>query len=292
MNAHRRLLLPATFRFTVGGGLGAQDTTAKKLPPVVTVTRDVGRSPLDLPYAISSLRPDSIAPGQTHMFIEQTLSLLPGVTVANRTNPSQDTRISDSRIWRALTVRSAEHSHHARRYAAHAPRRTNAPIDYLDLESVGTVEVIRGTASALYGNASGGVIDLHSIDAPDSPFSVQGRSWAGSGNLRRNVALFGGDADGVSYEGNVGHTESDGNRQFSQQRLTNVFGRSSTTLGGTTFSLIGLGLDMPVADNPGAITRAQVDADPSAGRFTIGAKKVLAKRSIRFRSACRRAVRC
>ena len=32
------------------------------------------------------------------------------------------------------------------------------PIDYLDLEAVGRVEAIRGTASALYGNASGGVI--------------------------------------------------------------------------------------------------------------------------------------
>src|SRR5205823_840318 len=37
----------------------AQDSTVRRLPVVVTVTRDVGRSPLDLPYAITSLRPDS-----------------------------------------------------------------------------------------------------------------------------------------------------------------------------------------------------------------------------------------
>ena len=72
----------------------AQDSLPRKLPPVVTVTRDVGRSPLDLPYAITILRPDSLSPGLTHMLVEQTLSLLPGVTVANRTNPSQDTRVS------------------------------------------------------------------------------------------------------------------------------------------------------------------------------------------------------
>ncbi|MFI5230312.1 MAG: TonB-dependent receptor plug domain-containing protein, partial [Gemmatimonadales bacterium] len=77
---------------------GAQDTSAVKPPPrlptVVTVTRDVGRSPFDLPYAITSLTPDSLTPGQPHTFVAQTLSLLPGVTVADRTNPSQDTRIS------------------------------------------------------------------------------------------------------------------------------------------------------------------------------------------------------
>src|SRR5947207_386411 len=44
----------------------AQDSLPRRLPPVVTVTRDLGRSPLALPYAISTIRPDSVAPGQTH----------------------------------------------------------------------------------------------------------------------------------------------------------------------------------------------------------------------------------
>ena len=65
-----------------------------RLPPVVTVTRDIGRSALDVPYAISEIRPDSARPGQTHLLVDQTLFLLPGVTVANRTNPSQDPRVS------------------------------------------------------------------------------------------------------------------------------------------------------------------------------------------------------
>jgi len=73
--------------------LAAQDTLPRRLPPV-TVTRDAGRSPLDLPFAISSTRPDSLVPGLTHTLVEQSLALLPGITIANRTNPSQDTRVS------------------------------------------------------------------------------------------------------------------------------------------------------------------------------------------------------
>src|SRR5947207_1484700 len=87
-------LLITSIISAVPGRAGAQDTIPRRLPAVVTVTRDAGRSTLDLPYAISTVRPDSTAPGQTHTLVEQTLEVLPGVTVANRTNPAQDTRIS------------------------------------------------------------------------------------------------------------------------------------------------------------------------------------------------------
>src|ERR1051326_8983568 len=75
--------------------LSAQDTSkAKLLPPVVTVTRQPATSPLDLPFGISSTRPDSLRPGQAHVAADQALMMIPGVTVANRTNPSQDVRVS------------------------------------------------------------------------------------------------------------------------------------------------------------------------------------------------------
>jgi iron complex outermembrane recepter protein len=241
--------------------LYAQDSLPRRLPPVVTVTRDVGRSPLDLPYAISSVRPDSVNPGQTHTFVEQTLSLLPGLTVANRNNPSQDTRVS----IRGFGARSQFGARSIRIMRDGMPLTLpdgQTPIDYLDLETVGRVDVIRGAASSLYGNASGGVIDLRSIDAPDSPFSVQARSWTGDNDMKRYVGLLGGTAGNVSYVGNMGRTENQGFRQYSQQQLTNAFLRGTTTIAGTQLALIGMGLDMPIAQNPGALTLAQADSAP------------------------------
>jgi iron complex outermembrane receptor protein len=258
----RRNLIIAAAGLALVRPARAQDTLARKLPPVVTVTRDVGRSPLDLPYAISTVRPDSVLPGQTHTFVEQTLSLLPGVTVANRTNPSQDTRVS----VRGFGARSQFGARSIRILRDGMPLTLpdgQTPIDYLDLESVDRVEVIRGSASALYGNASGGVIDLRSVDAPAVPLSVQARSWAGAGAMRRNVALFGGTSGPATYEGNIGRTVSDGFRQYAHQRLTNAFVRGTATLGKTEIALDGLGLDMPLAENPGALTRAQVDSSPT-----------------------------
>jgi iron complex outermembrane receptor protein len=249
------IAIGASARVTLG-----QDSLPRKLPPV-TVTRDVSRSPLDLPYGIANLRPDSIAPGQSHVFTDQTLALLPGVTVANRTNPSQDTRIS----VRGFGARSQFGARSIRILRDGMPLTLpdgQTPIDYLDLESVERVEVIRGAAAALYGNAAGGVIDLRSGPPPDAPFAAQLRTWTGDAGLRRYTGLFGGESGSFAYEGNIGRTQSDGYRAFAQQRLTNAFVRTTTQIGGTQLGFIGMGLDMPLAQNPGALTRAQADSAP------------------------------
>jgi len=239
--------------------LCAQDTTARKLP-AVQVTRDRARSSLELPYAISAVRPDSVSPGQTHTQPEQTLFLLPGVTVANRNNPSQDARIS----IRGFGARSQFGVRSLRVMRDGMPLTLadgQTPLDYLDLEAVGRVETLRGSASALYGNASGGVIDLRSAPPPSVPLSVQARSWAGSNGLQRNTVLLGGSAGGAWYSVNGGHTKSDGTRDYANQELTNMFARAGTSIFGTDISIIGLGLDMPMAQNPGALTRVQFDTN-------------------------------
>jgi len=240
---------------------GAQDSVAK-LPPVVTVTRDIGRSALDLPYAITETRPDSARPGQPHLMVDQALFLLPGVTVANRTNPSQDTRIS----IRGFGARSAFGVRSIRVLRDGMPLTLpdgQTPIDYLDLESVGRVEVLRGTASALYGNASGGVIDIRSAGPPADAFAAQLRSWVGDYGTRRFTAAIGGSPGDVTfYQANIGHTLADNFRFYSRQELTNGYMRVGTTAAGTDWVLQGLGLDMPTAQNPGALTLSQFDANP------------------------------
>jgi len=240
--------------------LRAQDTTARRLPAVV-VTRDKARSPLELPYAISTLRPDSLSPGQPHTMPEQTLFLIPGLTVANRNNPSQDARIS----IRGFGARSQFGVRSLRVLRDGMPLTMpdgQTPIDYLDLESVGRVETMRGSASSLYGNASGGVIDLRSAAPPSTPIAGELRSWFGSNNSKRNTLLLGGTSGATSYTASMGLTQSDGARGYANQELTNAFLRASSEIFGTDVTLIGMGLDMPVAQNPGALTRIQFDTNP------------------------------
>ncbi|MDQ6718162.1 MAG: Plug domain-containing protein, partial [Gemmatimonadota bacterium] len=138
----------------------AQDSSRTKLAPVVVeVGRDGGRPLLELPYSISSVTPDSARPGQRHSSLDETLFLIPGVSVFNRNNPAQDARIS----IRGFGARSSFGVRGIRVMRDGIPLTLpdgQTPIDYLDLENVGRVEVLRGSASSLYGNAGGGVIDI------------------------------------------------------------------------------------------------------------------------------------
>ena len=255
-----RASLASVLLLPFGAVLFAQDTVPRRLPAVV-VTRDVQRSTLDLPFAITSLRPDSVAPGIMHTQVEQTLAQIPGLTIANRNNPSQDTRIS----IRGFGARSPFGIRSLKILRDGMPLTLpdgQTPLDYLDLEAVDRVETIRGSAAAMYGNASGGVIDLRSAAPPAIPIALQLRSWTGSNALRRYTGVLGGASGPFSYQGNIGRTTQDGFRAYSHQRLTNAFLRSSAELGGTVFTLVGLGLDMPVAENPGALTRVQFDTNP------------------------------
>ena len=227
----------------------------------VTVTRETARSPLELPYAISVSRPDSLRPGARQLALDELLLLIPGIAVTNRNNPTQDPRIT----IRGFGARSAFGVRGVRVLRDGVPLTLpdgQTPVDYIDLESVGSIEVIRGSASSLYGNASGGVIELRTDQPPASPFGVRIRGSAGSHGMLRLHATGGGTTNALSYQGSLTRTEMDGFRDYSRQETTHALARVGLRRGPTTWSLQGIGFDMPVAENPGALTAAQFDQNP------------------------------
>src|SRR5258705_2046321 len=243
----------------------AQDTAAAQLPPVVVeVGRGAHRSLLDLPFAVTVQVPDSSRPGQRHLALDETLLLIPGLTVSNRNNPSQDPRIS----IRGFGARSAFGVRGIRVLRNGIPltlRAEQTPVDYLDLESVGRVEVMRGSASSLYGNAGGGVVDIRTADPPAVPVSGGLRMSDGAFGTRRLAAKAGGMTDGFAYQANVARTESDEYRDYSRQPVTTASARVSRDDAASSYALEWLRVNTPVAQNPGAITPAQFRIDPRLG---------------------------
>ena len=206
-------------------GALAQDTAATRLEPVVVeVGRGAHRSPLELPFAVTVQTPDSMRPGQRHL-ARRCVVADPGALGANRNNPLQDPRIS----IRGFGARSAFGVRGIRVLRDGIPLTLpdgQTPVDYLDLESVGRVEVMRGSSSSLYGNAGGGVVDIRTADPPAVPVSGGLRMSDGAFATRRLAGKAGGMTDGFAYQANVARTESDGYREYSRQRMTNGFARS------------------------------------------------------------------
>jgi iron complex outermembrane receptor protein len=234
------------------------------LPPVeVTVTRDAARPTLDLPYAISRVDPDSARPALRHISFDEMLLALPGVTVANRTNPTQDPRIS----IRGFGARSAFGVRGVRIVRDGIPLTLpdgQTPIDYLDLESVGRIEIIRGSAGSLYGNAAGGVVEVRTADPPVDPIAGRVSGFGGSYALKRWAGAAGGTAGRVRYQGDLSRTEQNGFRRYARQQSTSGTGRALLSGDAGELALTYTGYDTPTAQNPGALTSAEMAADSRA----------------------------
>ena len=262
------------------GALSAQQQTsdsarAARLAPVsVTVTRDAARTPFELPFATARLTPDAARPALRRTGLGDLLFGVPGVVVQDRANPSQDPRIT----IRGFGARSAFGVRGVRVLRDGIPLSLpdgQTPVDWLDLETIGSIDLVRGTAGALYGNAAGGVVDFRSREPERAPFALSARSWNGNGLSRSNVtasALYRADsaragstdvirrigwlASATGTHGNVGRT-------WSQLDATSAFARAFATVAGTRLELQGTHYDAPRAENTGALTASELARDAS-----------------------------
>ncbi|MEX0908589.1 MAG: TonB-dependent receptor, partial [Gemmatimonadaceae bacterium] len=233
----------------------AQDSTTV-LPAVeIAVTRDPRPAVLTAPYAISISRRNGLdARGQ----MQDVLAGIAGLYVANRNNPTQDPRI----VIRGVGARSAFGVRGVRVLHDGIPLTVadgQTPVDYLDTESVGRIEVIRGSASSLYGNASGGVVAFSSPPLDSS--GVEGAALAGSYGLRRSSARAAGGSATLRYAANASQSYDAGFREHARQRVTRGAARVRRTFGASSVTAHLLAFDMPLAENPGALTAAQLATD-------------------------------
>ncbi len=264
--------LPAAVHAQQRDTIASNDSTsgqtgARALESVrVNVTRDAARSPFDLPFSLVQA-PVGARPEQRRSGVGDLLLGVPGVQVQDRANPSQDPRIA----VRGFGARSAFGVRGVRLLRDGVPVSLpdgQTPVDWLDLETVDRIDVIRGTAAALYGNAAGGVIDLRSRAPSSAPFAANVRYWNGGGFERANVTLSGSssDHDGSWREGqwlgSFTRTAGEGPRTWSRLDATSLFLRGLVSIGGTSVEMQGTRYDAPRAENTGALTAVELAHDP------------------------------
>lgn len=190
----------------------ADESAAEKItmsPIVVTATRAEQNS-FDLPVAIDVVETKDIQNGQLQMQLSESLIRVPGITAQNRNNQAQDPQIST----RGFGSRSAFGVRGVRVYVDGIPLTMpdgQGQPGVVDLAAIRSIEVMRGPFSALYGNSSGGVIQMLTENAPKTP-EVGGTVMFGSYDTKRQILNAAGNLDGVEYLLNVSNFETDGFR--------------------------------------------------------------------------------
>jgi len=84
----------------------------------------------------------------------------------------------------------------------------------------------------------------------------------GSYGLKRWAGAAGGTAGLVRYQGDLSRTEQDGFRRYARQQSTSGTARAMLSGEKGDLSLTYIGYDTPTAQNPGALTGAEMRADP------------------------------
>jgi iron complex outermembrane receptor protein len=263
-----------------------RDTTrVDTLAPVsVTVTR--AELPLArLPFAVAVVNKRDLAARPT-WGLDEALAGVPGVFAANRYNFSLDQRLA----IRGFGARSAFAVRGIKILLDGIPQTLpdgQGQLTHVDLGATDRIEVLRGSASALYGNASGGVISIWTdARAPvrsagelrvvagtfDRGLDRTWTKWQGTG--RFPVGRGGGatlSVSRLSYEGERDHSAAD---------LRALSGRLRLPLGSiwSLTALADIG-DQPRADNPGALNLTELgrnrDTVPPLNLATRAGKDVL-----------------
>jgi iron complex outermembrane recepter protein len=238
----------------------AQEARAVLQPVVVTATRSEA-SPFDVPASITRIGGDELRAGRAQVNISEGLGAVPGLLARDRQNYAQDVQIS----VRGFGARASFGIRGVRLYVDDIPATLpdgQGQITHVEIGTVGRIEVLRGPFSALYGNSSGGVISVYS-EAPSGPPRLDASVGFGSDGLRRVAAAASGSTGAIGYTLGASRFETDGYRRHSatERRLGNA--RLNFKLGADTqLTLIANSVELPEAQDPLGLTRAQWRADP------------------------------
>ena len=244
--------------------------------PAVTVTATRATAAvLTTPLAVTKIQPAELR-SRSGFGLDEALRLVPGVLAQSRYGTS-DVRI----VIRGYGARGAGDRSNAGTSRGIRVLIDGIPetepdgrtsFDQIDLAASEAIEVVRSNASSVWGNASGGVINLLTVPVAGDP-RIEAQPMFGNFGLQRYAARgstpLGGSGTGYF---NLTHTNWDGWREHSSAR------RALLNLGtvGSVGERTRVGVYASGANNlfhiPGPLTQAQVDQDPRQANAIYAAR--------------------
>lgn len=252
--------------------LWGQNMPSDTLPkPLETVEISATRMTLTArktPLAVTVLDKARLQTATQQLSPYEVLSAIPGVFAMNPDNFTQDLRIS----IRGFGARAAFGIRGIRLFTDGLPDGTpdgQADVDNLDMGILRQMEVLRGAASGLYGNAAGGVIYMLTENPTTRRPLLEAQLSRGSFGFQRYQLKIGQKFDKFSYFLNGSANNTEGYRAQSQMKNSILNGKWAYEFTpNTKLTLLANYGNSPVANDAGGLTAAQAADNPQQAGAT------------------------
>ncbi|MFQ5447535.1 MAG: TonB-dependent receptor family protein [Saprospiraceae bacterium] len=265
--------LNATFLFSflaVSAILDAQtspDTLRfADLSPVTVTAYRLEQTDIETPLALTTIGEYRLQHGQQQLALDEALAAVPGVHVQNAGNFAQDLRVS----IRGFGARSAFGIRGIKILMDGFPESTpdgQAQVDNIDPAAITAANVIRGAASGLYGNASGGYINFNTLKFTGKNFTELGARWGSYGFQKYSARTVGGKPGKLRYNVTGALTETDGFREHSTMKNYLVNSGLYLPLDDASHLVVALNfVSSPIAQDAGGVGLEQATQQPRQAR--------------------------
>lgn len=260
---------------------GEAANAAQPIDVVVVSATRVGHNSFDVPAAIDVVDAARIHDGQARVNASEALAAVPGVVVQNRQNYAQDLQISS----RGFGARSAFGVRGVHLVADGIPASMpdgQGQAATFNLDMAERIEVLRGPFSAIYGNHSGGVIQMFTKDG-EGPPSVELNVTGGSYGTHKTDLNAQGSSGGIGYVLDASRFDTDGYRAHSAARRDQAYAKLTLApMDNAKLTIVANGLQQDDTQDPLGVTWATYQRDPRAGEIdtndTQSPKRTLADR--------------
>lgn len=244
--------------------LSATAQTVDLAPMEVTATRTALTLP-EVSAAVSILDGEDIKRGKALISLVELLEQVPGLFVQSAGNAAQDARVA----LRGFGARSSFGIRGVAIIVDGIPQTLpdgQSQVDSIDLDAIERIEILRGPASALYGNAAGGVIRI-TTRRPESAGSASASQTIGSYGLVDSRAALSGGGDEFGFRISAGRFDLDGFRRHSAATQYRAGASLIWTPSDRTRMTATAGyFEAPDEQDPGALTAELARTSPREAR--------------------------
>ncbi|MEZ4964693.1 MAG: TonB-dependent receptor [Saprospiraceae bacterium] len=227
-------------------------------------------SPNESALAISVLDCDRLHLAQAQLSLSESLGAVPGVFTMGDANFSQDIRIA----IRGFGARAGFGIRGIKLLLDGIPESApdgQAQVDNIDLAVIDRLELLRGAPAGLWGNASGGLISLHTDPVPAQPGHgfAEVRLTGGAFGYRQAHIKAGLRRGKVSAIASLTRYDLEGYREHSGAAGTLFNSKISWSPDSSAqWTLLLNATDSPRADDAGALSAGQAEQDPASANST------------------------